>query len=853
MIYSRMWALTLLGSASALAIGGQAFAEDTSASSKAAHEVVVTAPRLESTARLVQFAAPNIVNVQSAETIAKYPDFNAAEALGRIPGVSLSIDTGEGRYVNIRGIDGNLNGATYGGVPLLNTQATLTYFNFTGRAVEMDTVPIGAVDRIEVTKTGLPDHEAEGLGGSVELSPRTALNVSGPFLQGLLGGGYEPLHEHPLFHDEVVVGDRFGPVSVVLSQTQMNDQRAVDDVEESYVDNQPATPDKAFGALELRRYNYHRRRFGYSGEVDFKPNDEHRFFLRATMAGYTEAVRRQRLVYNNLGANIVADPSDPNGFIVSPIAGDTADSPNATVSLRDEQETHRNTVFEAGGVDSFGPMTLDYRVGYVRATYHKPYDINSTFAGPSNLTLAYDNTTNLDYPTAKVLTPGVDVTNPALYNLTKLSSSNEYDSDREWSGAANLSFPLRLLPDDSVKVGGEIRLRNKINVPTNIGYSGIPAVEPLTALQGQGPYVYYDNHYSIGYSPDALKIRQLIMQSLTAHSSLNDGGYFNDDENIYAGYVQYTGTWGKWGVLAGARLEKTDTTLRGISDVTDASGNTTSNPVSAPNSYTDVFPTVQLRYQANEKLVARATFSTGIARPGFLQTIQSSSVDIGGGTITTGNPKLKPTYGYNYDFSLEYYLPHAGIISFGLFDKQFDNYIVAREQTINDPVVGPNTKVFTFENVQGAYARGVEANYSQRFASLPFPLDGLGFDANATYVASKVQLRTGEQVAQPGTSMWSANGALSYEKDGVQLRLATEYVGKTLFTIGGSRATDVFQDSRLTLDFTSSYELNKNLGFYFDARNLLNTPLRFYEGAPNRPIQREFYDLTLEAGIKLKL
>src|SRR6202007_196896 len=96
----------------------------------------VTPPRQEYTARALQLAAPNLVTVQSAETIAKYPDFNAAESLGRLPGISLSSATGEGRFVNIRGIDGNLDGATFGGVVLLNTNPGGTYFSGGGREVE---------------------------------------------------------------------------------------------------------------------------------------------------------------------------------------------------------------------------------------------------------------------------------------------------------------------------------------------------------------------------------------------------------------------------------------------------------------------------------------------------------------------------------------------------------------------------------------------------------------------------------------------------------------------------------------------------------------------------------------------
>ncbi|MGI9170236.1 MAG: TonB-dependent receptor plug domain-containing protein, partial [Caulobacteraceae bacterium] len=128
------------------------------------NELVVTAPRQEDKARVVQFQAPNIISVQSAQTIVKYPDFNAAEALGRMPGVSLSSDTGEGRFVQIRGIDANLDGATYGGVPLLNTNPGGTSAGGGGPAVEFDTIPTGAIDGIIVTYTLLPDHEAEGLG-----------------------------------------------------------------------------------------------------------------------------------------------------------------------------------------------------------------------------------------------------------------------------------------------------------------------------------------------------------------------------------------------------------------------------------------------------------------------------------------------------------------------------------------------------------------------------------------------------------------------------------------------------------------------------------------------------------------
>ncbi len=283
----------------------------------ASQDIVVTARRAD-TARTEQQQAPNLVNIQAAETIAKYPDVNAAEALSRVPGVALSIDTGEGRFVNIRGLDGNLNGATFGGVVLLNTQPGGTYFNAAGRAVEFDTVPIGAIDRIVVTKTGLPDHDAEGLGGTIELTPRTAVGLKKPFAEITLGGGLELFKNTGLYRDEVVIGAPFGgknadgnsTFSFVATQFLYNDRRTFDDIEAAYVNNQPATPDKAFDALELRKYQYNRKRFGYSGEFDFTPNDDHRIYARASIAGYNESAQRNRLEIDNLGGTIAVDPAN---------------------------------------------------------------------------------------------------------------------------------------------------------------------------------------------------------------------------------------------------------------------------------------------------------------------------------------------------------------------------------------------------------------------------------------------------------------------------------------------------------------------------------------------------------------
>lgn len=854
----------------AWAQAGAADQPDANTTRQGVQDIVVTAPRGQEPARETQKNAPNLINVQSAETIDKYPDFNAAEALSRIPGVSLSSDTGEGRFVNIRGIDGNLNGATYGGVVLLNTNPGGTIFG-SGRAVEFDTIPTGAIDGIVVTKTGLPNHDAEGLGGTIELTPRSAARVDHAFVDGAVGYGYEPAHDHggPLNLD-LTVGARFGginkPFSFVLTGSYREDRRGFDDIEADYVDNPDLRPasgaaftplqlSKALADLQLRRYNYHRRRFGYGGEFAYTPDDDAQYYFRASVAGYTESVLKNRLTYDNIGSydddpasptfNVAdalrIDPTNPNRYLT------TAD---LTVKGTDEEETHRNQVFVLGGRNRFGDLSIDYHGAYSRATFSVNRNYGSTYNGPEGVAFAIDNITNADFPSFGLTDPTVNVNDPTIYTLAKLGNSTERARDAEWSGAINATLETSWIGSgDKLQFGAQVRLRNKDDQPFTQKFklpsSGRPPLGPAIGT-------FYDGHYTDGAQIDANAIRALTGSATTAGLAFDPTGYFNAEENIFAGYAMYTTTIGKFGALAGVRVEATNATYTSYEVDTD------DNPialVTRKRSYINVFPTLQLRYDFTPSFLVRATYSTGIGRPGFSQVAKPITIDYDNEIITTGNPDLKPTTGNNFDLSLEYYLGHGGILSFGAFDKEFDNYVVSRTRNGTDPVNFPGVSVVqfvTYENVPSAYARGIEAAYDQHFTFLPGFLSGFGAGGNITYVDSQIELRTGERRKLPATAdvTWNAYGF--YEAHGIQLRLSAAYVGSNLFDIGDSAASDVYQSPRTTLDLTTSYELRKGVRLYFNVKNLTNEALRIYEASSNRPIQREFYDETYEGGIKFK-
>jgi TonB-dependent receptor len=874
----------LLFGSSAFLLAGHAFADQTDSATTVSGVTVTStaAPRDEVVARKRQQVAPNLLSIQPAEVIQQYPDFSAAEALGRMPGVSLSTDTGEGRFVNIRGIDGNLAGATYGGVPLLNTYPGGTYFGGGGRAVEFDTIPIGAIDGLVVTYTPLPDHEAESLGGTVELTPRSAANLSKPFLDGQIGWGYEPAHGHSGPQDfEVAAGVRFGfygdrlavqgmgeepvapggfftnptPFALVLNASQRVDWRGFDDIEEDY--NQPGV-DRTYADIQLRRYNYHRRRFGYGGEFDFTPNDDHHYYFRATIAGYTEAVYKNRLTYN-------MDPLGL-GFTATPDGGYTTDA-QPVIASTEEQETHRNQVYVLGGADRFGDVLLDYRASYSRATYHQDYNYGAEFDGPV-IPFHFNNTANNgNYPVLQ----GVDavVNNPSNYSpVTDVSNSTEDDVDREWAYAFNLNFPIRLIqPNDRIQLGAEVRLRTKTSTP--FAYDSSLAA-PL-AFQNASTAAVTDFYGQYTNGPQVCLIcvhDAYAAGTISSNGTLPNGedqsAAFGAKENIYAGYFEYLGQVGsRFSYVLGVRVEATDATYSAFSNDNPSM---TFLPVSHKEDYTNVFPSVQLKYQIRPDMQVRAIYSTGIGRPGFLQNSAtvSSNFDPTQPAITTGNPALRPTTGHNFDLSYEWYLGKAGILSVALFDKEFSNYIVTETQRLLYsgsfvPFQGDIVAYTTFANRGGAYARGVQLAFNDQFDFLPGAFSGFGVEANATFVDSHIleydaatsSTGTNEYGLLPGTSHTTWNLAGFYNKYGLKFRIAAEYVSKELFSLGGSKATDSIQDDRLTLDWSSAYQITRNVGVYFNVKNITNAPLRFFVYNPSYPIQREYYEQTFEGGIRV--
>jgi hypothetical protein len=147
--------------------------------------VTVTGDRQggEVEALTIERTADNIVQVLPADVITSLPNTNIADAVGRMPSVSLERDEGEGKYIQIRGTEPRLSNVTIDGIHVPSPEGV--------RTVKLDVIPADLVSSVEINKTLSANQDADAIGGSVNLVTRAPANQ--PYVSLLGMGGYTPI------------------------------------------------------------------------------------------------------------------------------------------------------------------------------------------------------------------------------------------------------------------------------------------------------------------------------------------------------------------------------------------------------------------------------------------------------------------------------------------------------------------------------------------------------------------------------------------------------------------------------------------------------------------------------------
>lgn len=792
-----------------------------------------------------QKMSDNIKNVVAADLIGRFPDPNAAEALQRLPGISIQRDQGEGRYVLIRGVEARLNSVTVNGERLPSPEGEI-------RSVALDVLPSDIISTIEVNKTLTPDMDADAIGGSINLVTKSARDYSGSVLKGTFAGGYNQLVSDYNYQSALTYGTKFGPdqkwgflMTGSFYQTNRGSDNNEFDYDEADFDS---GSEIVLDNLELRDYIITRKRLGVSGTLDYTFNDNSMIYFRGIYNKYDDDENRRRVRFRPGKGDFSGQFSAEDAVIER--------------SLKDRFESQKIINYSAGGKHLLNSVGIDYRLAYSYAEEDEPGARDITFV-QEELNMDW-NLGNPDYPQFNVTNN--NPLDPGSFIFDGFELGDNLTTDRDYTGSFNLTVPFGFSSGNgSFKFGGRYKNKNKDRID-NIQVFDWEGDDDylLTEVAGtfENPDFLDNKQGEFGPAPDPSKVRQhfnnnrdLYEEDSDASREETDPANFDASENITAGYGQAKFNIGRAMVLAGVRVERTSIEYTGntISFNEDGDYESTAS-VSDLNDYTNFFPMVHLRYSINENTNLRAAWTNSIARPDYYSLVPYQIIINEDEEIETGNPALKPTKAMNFDFLIEHYFRPLGIFSIGPYYKRLNDYIYQKwSRRLDGSYAG--FQVFQPFNGESASLWGFEVNWQHRLSFLPGALSGLGIYANYTYTSSEAEFpdREGEKTTLPGQADHMVNFALSYERRGFSGRISLNVHGKYIDEVGESSGEDIYYDDHFQWDISASQRIHKNIRLFAEIINLSNAPLRYYRGISRRPVQQEFYKLWTHFGLKFDL
>ncbi|MCU1295845.1 MAG: TonB-dependent receptor [Acidobacteriaceae bacterium] len=808
----------------------------------------------------IERTADNIIQVLPSEVITSLPNTNIADAVGRLPSVSLERDEGEGKYIQIRGTEPRLSNVTINGIHVPSPENV--------RNVKLDVIPADLVEMVEISKTLSANQDADAVGGSVNLVTRTPSDE--PYVSFLGMGGYTPISGgRNLYQLAGTAGQRFGvdkKFGLLFGGSYDYNARGINDLEPAPAvftlpnGNSFAGPNTE----DMRNYHYDRKRYGFEGEADYKLGQMSSVYLRGLFSRFMD--NGEDWIYSPGINNFVSGPTDANN--TCGITNTSGVQGCGGISFSDiyRQPEQRIFSFQAGARHVVHNYLLNYELALSQARYTGGFP-RAGFNGPgsSDNGVAFGvDTTNPFIPKFPVLN-SVNLYDPSAYALSYAQKENDSIFERDVVGDISLNKPYSVGSNaSSIEIGLKGWDARKSQLYDRENYSPVGNL-PMTQFLSN----FRDNNYyfgSLNYGPvtEFSKIQSAInagqISGPTPSVAYNLQNAFDISERIWAGYVMNTISLGRFRLQAGLRIESTQDSLRANLVNLDGSGNFLSAvPQNTNNSYINAFPSLQAQYRVGTDTILRAAYGMGIARPNFGGLAPYFIDDpTSNPEFSKGNPNLKPTHAQNFDLLVEHYLQPFGIIQAGVFYKSLTDPIysvtvpfqTATESTL---INGPNAHII-----------GFEAAWQQRLSMLPRPFNGMGISANYGYTASRATFPNaiGERTDHPTlvrTAPNNWNFDVTYDKKGISARMGLTHNDAYIWSYSGGASRlpdgDTYLYPHTQVDAQVSYWIPRGHGFQLivSALNLNNEVFGFYNGSEKYPIQREYYGRTVSAGLRWTL
>ena len=761
----------------------------------------------DAASRSTEKNANNIVNVIGAQAIERSPDINAANVLTRVSGVTIQRNSGgDDAYAVIRGVEPRYNNTLINGVKIASPDDK-------SRFVSLNVVPSELLQRIEVSKSLTPDMEGDAIGGTVNLifkdapdslllNASASIGYSAIFLDrkyttfskqdiqqqsvydtkgstypatasdfSVSNLDFKQVTAPPTSLFNITYGNRFlkKKLGILIADNFQNQyygnnsqlNQVVANPQNNYLPNETDIANRFFSNQQLNN--------GLILHADYAINSRNKISADNVLL-YTYFAQS----YLSIDTTLVGGDAGRTLYRGKPVPG--------TGSIHEDNTSSTNhQVLENIKLDGKHIITDHLLVNWTGvfsdATKKAPDRADYT----TNKRISYDSVSNKFISTPYYYDGG-----------TRVWQRNE---DRDYDALLNLTYKAKLGASVAeFKVGGLYRHKERDNFQNQYDQFAVGGNNSIGSRQ---------QFTTIYAAQDSI-----INPNGSAGYDLNNYHAF---ENISAGFVQFKIVWAKLDVVGGVRLENTDQGYHFLQFEQDA-------PDNVSKTYSDILPSIQLKYAINDKTNLRASYFKSLSRPGYYEILPISQPQDASGNTARGNPALQHTTADNFDLRYEFFPKSDQQLFVGGFYKKLQN-------PIEDAFIGTTT--YEPVNSNDATIYGGEIIYNRYFGNI-------GINANYAYTHSdvngrKLDPRTGDTTYQhrplQGQPENEFNLALEYKnkKAGFFIQIAYQYNGRTLFRVNPDLGYDYYQQPQSFISLSADKGIGRHFTLFGKFNNLLNT------------------------------
>jgi iron complex outermembrane receptor protein len=823
--------------------------------------------------------ANSIMDSIVADDIGKLPAQNIAEAIGRMPGVTIVRKQGEGQFVDVRGLGTNSSAA------LLNGRILAT--ENIGRAYSFDILPAELISGVDVYKSPTAALVEGGIGASINMITAQPLNLGNRIAFSVQGnhdaqrGGVSP--QVTALYSMKSSDGVFGALLAFSHINRKIEGRRI--FTDGFEANQTVA---GVGGVQLTgvslptwtQYDINattRERNSGLVTLQWRPSSA----VKITADG----------LYSKLDVN-----DDSKGFFAGSCPG---------CGLRDAVVDGTNTVtsFTGGwgsGLIAFSrprlaeTKALGLNVEWtVSPQFSSVFDIAGSKAtdrngGNQNWFEVAHNAPGFSTSTFQYrLSPDNLPTYTNLGNISDTSNAtfngHVYEGrsveDEVKQATYTGKFKLAAGPVKSFDFGlnysDRKKSKSRFDTPGLWGlYSGIPVPQSVFTTASGSANLFGTGMFGSGFPAfDSGALRDYLLSdaaiNLTANPaatrdwlSRHGGGFGVEQlaresgsaqEKTSGGFLQanFEGELLKrdWSANVGLRYARTETTSRGIGqeilriDPPPPGGGenvvvvSDPRPLTVTGAYAEWLPSANFKIDLSDNLLLQASASKTLTRASLDDLVVSRTINARDRErrITDGNPGLQPMLANNADLALTWYDRKGSYVSGALFSKKLTN--LTQRQTNKVIVAGLEFDQERPENVGTDDFSGYEIGGQYLFSAVPAPFNGLGVQGNVTRIVKK--------------KISTYNVAVFYEKGPVQARLAYVYRNGYRENDAGKRGQpeDVAAYGDLSANF--SFAINKNVTIFAEAMNLTDEVIHSYSIYPQRLINYESYGRRYGVGARV--